>query len=66
MFKFLSKTKDVFLNNLKQVFTGKETVQREVVLEQLESALYASDVGYSATQMFIGKLKQLPARYYHG
>ncbi|MDW8274108.1 MAG: signal recognition particle-docking protein FtsY [Chitinophagales bacterium] len=59
--KGLEKTKEGFFSRLAKIFTGKSKIDDEV-LDQLEEALIASDVGVATTSKLIKRIQERAAR----
>jgi fused signal recognition particle receptor len=59
--KGLEKTKQSFFSRIAKVFTGKSKIDDEV-LDELEEALIASDVGISTTSKIIKRVEARAAR----
>lgn len=59
--KGLEKTKDGFFSKIAKVFTGKSKIDDEV-LDELEEALIASDVGVATTSKLIKRIEERAAR----
>lgn len=56
----LKRTRDIFIGGLANIFSGKKTIDQEL-LKELEEKLLMADVGISVTKQLLDKLKKKAA-----